>query len=37
MTRFRLLVLNEFKLARTAVLVHLIAIFQPAILFVLMS
>jgi ABC-type multidrug transport system permease subunit len=37
MTRFRLLVLNEFKLARTAVLVHLIAIFQPTILFVLMS
>jgi hypothetical protein len=37
MIRFRLLVLNEFKLARTAVLIHLIAIFQPTILFVLMS
>lgn len=37
MTRFRLLLLNEFKLARTALPIHLVAVFQPCIFFLLLS
>jgi hypothetical protein len=37
MTRFRLLLLNEFRLARTALPIHLVAILQPSIMFLLMS
>lgn len=37
MKRFFLLVLNEFKMARTALAVHLIAILQPTVMYMLMS
>jgi ABC-type multidrug transport system permease subunit len=37
MTRFRLLLLNEFKLARTALPIHLVAILQPTVMYLLMS
>jgi hypothetical protein len=37
MTRFRLLLVNEFKLFRTAIPIHLVALFQPTILYLLMS
>ncbi len=37
MNRFRLLLLNEFKLFRTAIAIHLIGIFQPALMFSLMA
>lgn len=37
MTRFCLLLLNEFKLARTALPIHLVAILQPSLVFLLMS
>lgn len=37
MIRLRLLLLNEFKLARTALPIHGVAIFQPPVLFLLMS
>ena len=37
MNRFRLLVLNEFKLARTALPVHLVAILQPTLMYLLMT
>ncbi|MCP4541202.1 MAG: ABC transporter permease [Chloroflexi bacterium] len=37
MTRFRLLLLNEFKLARTALPIHLVAILQPTLMYLLMS
>ena len=37
MNRFALLLRNEFKLFRTAVPVHLIGIFQPALMFSLMA
>ncbi|MGD8813032.1 MAG: ABC transporter permease [Anaerolineales bacterium] len=37
MKRFRLLLVNEFKLFRTAIPVHLIGIFQPALMFSLMA
>jgi len=37
MRRFRLLLFNEFKLFRTTVPIHLVAILQPTIMFVLMS
>jgi hypothetical protein len=37
MIRFRLLLLNEFKLARTALPIHLVAIIQPSLIYLLMS
>jgi hypothetical protein len=37
MNRFRLLVVNEFKLARTALPVHLVAILQPTLMYLLMT
>ena len=37
MSRFGLLVLNEFRLFRTAVPIHLVAILQPTLMYVLMS
>ncbi len=37
MIRFRLLLLNEFRLFRTAIPFHLIAIVQPTLLFILMA
>jgi ABC-type multidrug transport system permease subunit len=37
MARFRLLLLNEFKLARTAIPVHAVAIVQPSLFFLLIS
>jgi hypothetical protein len=37
MRRFFLLVLNEFRLFRTALAVHLIAVFQPTLMYVLMA
>jgi hypothetical protein len=37
MTRFRLLLLNEFKLFRTAIPIHLVAILQPTVMYLLMS
>ncbi len=37
MNRFRLMLVNEFKLARTALPVHVIAIVQPTVFFLLMS
>ena len=37
MGRFCLLLINEFKLFRTAIPIHLVAILQPTIMFVLMS
>ena len=36
MRRFLLLLLNEFKLFRTALTVHLVAIFQPTLMYLLM-
>jgi ABC-type multidrug transport system permease subunit len=37
MNRFRLMLVNELKLARTALPVHVIAIVQPSVFFLLMS
>ena len=37
MARFRLLLRNEFKLFRTAIPIHLVAIFQPTIMYLLMA
>ena len=37
MPRFRLLLLNEFKLARTAIPIHMIPIIQPSLMFLLMA
>ncbi len=37
MKRFLVLVSNEFRLARTALPIHLVAILQPTVLFLLMS
>ena len=37
MKRFRLLLLNEFKLFRTTIPIHVIGIFQPALMFSLMA
>jgi hypothetical protein len=37
MSRFRLLLLNEIKLARTAIPIHIVAVLQPSILFLLLS
>ncbi len=37
MPRFLLLLLNEFKLARTALPIHLVAILQPTLMYLLMS
>jgi ABC-type multidrug transport system permease subunit len=37
MNRFRLLLANEFKLFRTAIPIHLIAILQPTLMYLLMS
>jgi ABC-type multidrug transport system permease subunit len=37
MTRFRLLLVSEFKLFRTAIPIHVVALFQPTILYLLMS
>ncbi|MBN1579970.1 MAG: ABC transporter permease [Anaerolineae bacterium] len=37
MNRFRLLLLNEFKLARTALPIHLVAILQPMLMYLLMT
>lgn len=37
MNRFRLLVVNEFKLARTALPIHLVAILQPMLMYLLMT
>jgi len=37
MTRFYLFLLNEFKLARTAIPIHMVAILQPSILFLFLS
>jgi hypothetical protein len=37
MRRFGLLLLNEFRLTRTALAVHMIALFQPTVMFLLMA
>ena len=37
MSRFRLLLINEFRLAATPAPVHIVAIFQPVILYLLVS
>jgi hypothetical protein len=37
MKRFGLLLLNEFKLARTALPIHLVAILQPMLMYLLMT
>ena len=37
MKRFLLLLANEFRLARTAIPIHLVVIFQPTVMFLLMS
>ncbi|MBN2394640.1 MAG: hypothetical protein JXR84_28170, partial [Anaerolineae bacterium] len=37
MNRFRLLIVNEFKLARTALPIHLVAILQPVLMYLLMT
>ena len=37
MNRFRLLLLNEFRLARTALPIHLVAILQPTLMYLLIS
>jgi ABC-type multidrug transport system permease subunit len=37
MTRFQLLLANEFKLFRTAIPIHVVAILQPTILYLVMS
>ena len=37
MTRFRLLLVNEFKLFRTAIPIHVVALFQPTVMYLLMS
>jgi ABC-type multidrug transport system permease subunit len=37
MNRFRLLLTNEFKLFRTAIPIHMIAIWQPTVMYLLMS
>ena len=37
MRRFFLLLVNEFKLFRTALVVHMIAILQPTLMYVLMG
>ena len=37
MRRFRLLIMNEFKLVRTALPIHLVAIFQPMLMYLLMT
>lgn len=37
MARFRLLILSEFKLFRTAIPIHVVAILQPTIMYLLMS
>ena len=37
MARFRLLLINEFRLVRTAWPVHMIAIIQPTVMFLLMA
>ena len=37
MARFLLLLTNEFKLARTAIPIHVVAVVQPAVLFLLIS
>jgi ABC-type multidrug transport system permease subunit len=37
MKRFQLLLLNEFKLFRTTIAIHLIGIFQPALMYSLMA
>ena len=37
MARFRLLLANEFKLFRTSIPIHLVAIFQPTVMYLLMA
>jgi ABC-type multidrug transport system permease subunit len=37
MRRYLLLLLNEFKLSRTAIVVHLIAVLQPTLMYILMG
>jgi ABC-type multidrug transport system permease subunit len=37
MSRFCLLIMNEFKLARTALPIHLVAILQPMLMYLLMT
>jgi hypothetical protein len=37
MTRFRLLLANEFKLSRTAIPIHLVVLLQPTVMYLLMS
>ena len=37
MTRFRLLLINEFKLFRTAIPIHLVAMLQPTVMYLLMA
>jgi hypothetical protein len=37
MTRFRLLLINEFKLFRTAIPIHLVAMIQPTVMYLLMA
>lgn len=37
MGRFRLLLINEFKLFRTAIPIHLVAILQPTVMYLLMG
>ena len=37
MRRYLLLLLNEFRLSRTAPVVHLIAVLQPTLMYMLMA
>ena len=37
MRRYFLLLLNEFRLSRTAMIVHLIAVLQPTLMYTLMA
>ena len=37
MRRYFLLLLNEFRLSRTALVVHLIAVLQPTLMYALMA
>lgn len=37
MSRFRLLLVNEFKLFRTSIPIHLVAILQPTVMYLLMT
>jgi hypothetical protein len=37
MKRFRILILNEFKLARSTLAIHLVSLLQPTIMYILMA